>query len=189
MASGGKPDGFPQVLADGGSSQCPSESIRLRSRCLHSAPSSLTPSSSLQTLLTSPFKGTSTLRQYWWASYSKWYDYYFIVSWMDAKLYEVGLLFRRPTHLKNTTINLWGKEKTWTYPNAWDRGCSFLSSPSFPSGPSPWGDSIFSFRIGPVQTLSILQKINFTAQNYLHEAKWEAWALDLQCAQAPRLGE
>lgn len=46
MASGGKPDGFPQVLADGGNSHCPSESIRLRSCCLYSAPSSLPPSCS-----------------------------------------------------------------------------------------------------------------------------------------------
>lgn len=94
MASGAEPDGFPQVPADGGSSHCPSESIRLRSCRLSSASSVQLPSSSEQTLLTSIFKGASALGRYWQVSYPKWHDYYFIVSQVDAKLYEVGLLFR-----------------------------------------------------------------------------------------------
>lgn len=63
-----------------------------------------------------------------------------------------------------------------------------LLFPLLAFGPSPWGRSIFCFKTGPVQNLSVLQKINFIAQTYLHEAKREGQALDLQCAQAPRIG-
>lgn len=79
-------------------------------------------------------------------------------------------LFRWPTHLKDATINLWGKEKIWKYPNAWDKRMFLLSFPSFPSGPSPWGGSIFCFRTGPVQTLSVLQK------NWFHCPDLPLWS-------------
>ena len=107
---------------------------------------------------------------------------------MDAKLYEEGLLFRWPTHLEDTTTNLWGTENIWSIQMPGIEDALALFSSPFPSGLSPWGDSIFSFRMQPVQTPSVLQKINVIAQTCLCEAKWELQALDLQCAQVPRVG-
>lgn len=78
-----------------------------------------------QTLSTLPLQGPPALGRHSQVSFPKCCDYYFMGSRLDARLEEVGLLFRQTARLKGSTVKLGGKGNAGEYPKAWDRGCSF----------------------------------------------------------------